>query len=165
MSYDFASHETRYAGVVFRSRLEARWAAFFDVMREVWGRVPELSAIHPKAWEWEYEPCDLIGWSPDFKVNIPCHRSGCHDVGGPHPLFVEVKPKRSMFLNHVTSKREFSVRVGQFANGPSETFWDDAIGDSGGGDCDLASFIGFKDSELQQVWRAAGNRVQYKHRA
>lgn len=43
---------TTYNGVQFRSRLEARWAVFFDLM----------------GWEWEYEPIDLNGWIPDFVI-------------------------------------------------------------------------------------------------
>lgn len=43
---------TIYAGVRFRSRLEAKWAQFFDTI--------EL--------KWEYEPCRLDGWVPDFLV-------------------------------------------------------------------------------------------------
>lgn len=47
-----ASIPTIYAGVQFRSRLEARWAAFFDLV----------------GLRWEYEPFDLAGWIPDFKI-------------------------------------------------------------------------------------------------
>ena len=43
---------TRYAGVMFRSALEAKWAAFFDLI----------------GLAWEYEPCTLDGWVPDFLV-------------------------------------------------------------------------------------------------
>lgn len=43
---------TRYNGIQFRSRLEAKWAAFFDGM----------------GWRWEYEPLDLRGWIPDFAL-------------------------------------------------------------------------------------------------
>lgn len=41
-----------YDGVQFRSRLEARWAAFFDLL----------------TWDWLYEPVDLNGWIPDFSI-------------------------------------------------------------------------------------------------
>lgn len=41
---------TMYAGVQFRSRLEAKWAAMFDLLE----------------WPWEYEPIDLEGYIPDF---------------------------------------------------------------------------------------------------
>lgn len=51
--------ETKYKGYRFRSRLEARWAIFFDVM----------------GFEWEYEPegydLDGIYYLPDFKVRYP----------------------------------------------------------------------------------------------
>lgn len=43
---------TKYKGVWFRSRLEARWAAFFDRAR----------------WPWAYEPLELPGWIPDFAI-------------------------------------------------------------------------------------------------
>lgn len=46
---------TRYAGTQFRSRLEARWAAFFDLC----------------GWSWDYEPIDLDGWCPDFLLTFP----------------------------------------------------------------------------------------------
>ncbi len=55
---------TRYAGVQFRSRLEARWAAMFDLL----------------GWRWEYEPIDLDGYIPDFVLQFA------------QPLLVEVKP-------------------------------------------------------------------------
>ena len=55
---------TRYAGVRFRSRLEARWAAFFDLV----------------GWQWEYEPIDLAGYIPDFMLMLA------------RPVLVEVKP-------------------------------------------------------------------------
>jgi hypothetical protein len=54
-----------YSGVRFRSRLEARWAAFFDLIE----------------WPWHYEPYDLAGYIPDF---ISTFRAG--------DLLVEVKP-------------------------------------------------------------------------
>lgn len=55
---------TRYHGRQYRSRLEARWACFFDVL----------------GWRAEYEPCDFEGWIPDFLL---CEA---------RPVFVEVKP-------------------------------------------------------------------------
>lgn len=44
---------TEYAGVLFRSKLEATWARFFDVIE-----VP-----------WQYEPTRLSGWVPDFLLD------------------------------------------------------------------------------------------------
>ena len=56
---------TQYRFVQFRSRLEARWAAFFDLL----------------GWPWEYEPIDLDGYIPDFILTFPYAH-----------ILVEVKP-------------------------------------------------------------------------
>ena len=61
---EFAAIPTTYAGVNFRSRLEARWAAMYDLL----------------SWEWEYEPVDLNGYIPDFILSFK------------RPLLIEVKP-------------------------------------------------------------------------
>lgn len=58
---------TSFAGTNFRSRLEARWAAFFSIV----------------GWDWVYEPVDGAGYVPDFLIK------------GDSPLFVEVKPATS----------------------------------------------------------------------
>lgn len=62
----YAAHPTLYKGVLMRSRLEARWAAYFD----------------ERGWAWVYEPFDLRGYSPDFSVT----------VDGVPGVLVEVKP-------------------------------------------------------------------------
>lgn len=55
---------TTYRSGRFRSRLEARWANFFDLV----------------GWSWVYEPIDCDGYIPDFLIQ------------GPRPFFVEVGP-------------------------------------------------------------------------
>lgn len=50
---DIEAKPTAYAGVLFRSKLEATWARFFDVIGVAW----------------EYEPTQLDGWIPDFLIN------------------------------------------------------------------------------------------------
>lgn len=55
---------TRYAETIFRSRLEARWAAFFDLLE----------------WKWTYEPFDGSGYIPDFLIK------------GGRPFVVETRP-------------------------------------------------------------------------
>lgn len=65
IDYTIAAHPTTYRGLRFRSRLEARWAAFFDLLN----------------WRWEYEPFDLKGWVPDFIL-----------VGDRGDALVEIKP-------------------------------------------------------------------------
>lgn len=60
----FTPHETRYKDYLFRSRLEARYAAFFDLL----------------GWPYAYEPVELAGYIPDFILRFY------------QPLLVEVKP-------------------------------------------------------------------------
>jgi hypothetical protein len=55
---------TTYKGIQMRSRLEARWAAFFDNI----------------GWQWEYEPFQGRNYIPDFVIV------------GDDPFVVEVKP-------------------------------------------------------------------------
>jgi hypothetical protein len=43
---------TVYDSMRFRSRLEAKWARFFDLC----------------GWKWSYEPYDFAGWIPDFAI-------------------------------------------------------------------------------------------------
>ena len=74
---------TRYKGYRFRSRLEARWAVFFDAC----------------GYQWEYEPEGFVlpcgtHYLPDFKIFG-------HDTNGDYNVFwIEVKPtERQMFLD------------------------------------------------------------------
>jgi hypothetical protein len=60
---------TKYRGVNFRSRLEAKWAIVFDEL----------------GWRWDYEPIDLAGYIPDFILSL----AGGH-------MLVEVKPALSI---------------------------------------------------------------------
>lgn len=60
----FTPHPTRYKGHLMRSRLEANWAAAFDLL----------------GWPWSYEPLELAGYIPDFILHFY------------QPLLVEVKP-------------------------------------------------------------------------
>ena len=50
--------ETKYSGCFFRSRLEARWAVFFNTL----------------GWRWEYEPERFKlphgGYLPDFRISV-----------------------------------------------------------------------------------------------
>lgn len=66
----FAAIPTEYKGIRFRSRLEAKWAAFFDNV----------------GWKWNYEPDDLHGWIPDFRFGMPTSSD----------VYVEVKPCSSI---------------------------------------------------------------------
>jgi hypothetical protein len=90
--------ETRYKGYRFRSRLEARWAVFFDAL----------------GWEWRYEHQGYeIGWGdtsrywlPDFELMPP---NGGH-------YYVEVKGDKNYFAND-----HFLIDV-DFGGGPPEFY-------------------------------------------
>lgn len=109
--------ETAYRGVQFRSRLEAKWAAFFDLC----------------SWPWQYEPLDLNGYIPDFVLPFKCG-----------PVLVEVKPEiyRKALQPH-TQKIEQSGWKHESLIVGADIFADDmwdagaAIGilDERGGDC------------------------------
>jgi hypothetical protein len=66
MEYNIKAKPTYYKGNKYRSKLEARWACFFDLI----------------GWQYEYEPCEFNGWTPDFIV---------YGSGG-RVIYFEVKP-------------------------------------------------------------------------
>ena len=152
MEYSIAAHPTLYQGVQFRSRLEARWAAFFDLA----------------GWGWDYEPIDLVGWVPDFIVTIPCSHSECDDK---HVLFAEVKPYMTLkeFSGHECTKYPYGGYEGHpqipadsgacFGLNPGVTYWEMAHG-AGGGEEDVYSRL--PNSDVESIWKRAGNTVQWK---
>jgi hypothetical protein len=77
---------TTYQGIRFRSRTEARLAAFFD----------ELT------WPWEYEPLDLNMYIPDFLLHFDA------------PVLVEAKclPGRSPDVSEAKDKIQASGWIG-----------------------------------------------------
>jgi hypothetical protein len=160
-----ASIPTEYAGVNFRSRLEARWAAFFDL----------------NGWEWQYEPVDLNGWMPDFLVRTELGRrtlmNGCVMLGGTADVYAEVKPV--MEPNEVEACYQKAVShggdrwvlllgiaplegtLGYLLDTPEGSQETRAYlhGVLGGYDPDTQNF-----SDQRSLWRDAGNRVQWRPR-
>jgi hypothetical protein len=67
IDYSIAAIPTVYNGIRYRSRPEAKWAAFFDLLN----------------WKFVYEPADFGSWSPDFLLVRFDGRDG---------YYVEVKP-------------------------------------------------------------------------
>ncbi len=157
----------------FRSRIEARWAAFFDLM----------------GWPWEYEPLDLAGYVPDFVLTI----------GSGPGLLVEVKGEMTMEeLAANRPKIEGSGWAGEAMIVGGRLFEDDGaavlgvlFGDSfgmAGHDVAIVGVCGAcgkrlpsaRDgswhcrgcgarkpdavdlAEVRAVWRAAGNAVQWR---
>lgn len=57
-----AAIETSYKGYRFRSRLEARWAVFFDVMKIKW-------VYEPEGFKKDCDYCGTINYLPDFYLS------------------------------------------------------------------------------------------------
>ena len=57
--------ETPYNGIDFRSRLEARWAIYFDVMGIRWHYEPECFEID-LGYDPDYQSSETVLWLPDF---------------------------------------------------------------------------------------------------
>lgn len=169
---------TTYRGVRMRSRLEARWAAFFDAID----------------WPWQYEPFDLSGYIPDFVLPFAAGS-----------LLIEVKPAHSLADLHAHTPKidatdwdkealvvgvdlfpssafgdNPSVGVIREADGP-EWFWDEAplakciscghvfpFHGSASWRCrvcgadDGNAHMGSAPTDLRDRWVAAGNRVQWR---
>ena len=101
-SYTMKAIPTVFGGVEYRSRLEARWGAFFTLL----------------GWDHLYEPLDLDGWAPDFMIR-----------GAAGVTLIEVKPEinvdtmRAFRMAAPPSSR--SILVGA---APTITEWQTTIG-------------------------------------
>jgi hypothetical protein len=132
---------THYTGVNFRSRLEARWAAFFELIK----------------WRVSYEPLDLNGYIPDFISTETLH--------GRVWLF-EIKPicttNVSDFISQTletVTKIKMSGWAGPFcicgALGQLVFFEPDLV--HGPVQC-----VEDTCDNWRTAWREAGNRVQWR---
>ena len=78
--------ETLYNGIMFRSQLEARWAAFMDLCHFL--NYPECS----HNMEWSYEIKETSTYLPDFEVHFESSKKS--DRGG--DIYLEIKPSVEM---------------------------------------------------------------------
>jgi hypothetical protein len=167
---------TKFRNRIYRSRLEARWAAFFHLLD----------------WKYEYEPYDMRGWIPDF---IIANNTSCG-------LLVEIKPtltrdgfdfdKMSNAIKHTPKETEilllgcsilsmdnFSPSVAQIGwlYGECEddallNFHNDRYGVVGNYMSWKDRISGFYDGntgyrpsefeEAEELWNEAGNMVQWR---
>lgn len=161
MNYSIKAHPTLYDDVLFRSRLEARWAAFFDLA----------------GWKWEYEPIDLEGWTPDFRVVFHCGHSECN---GSHTLLIEVKPYYNIsefeglpcmdypYGTAYDDEGNYPSRVipadasAAFGINPYVVYWEMAHGAGGGVEENIDNWID-EDmyGRIDTLWKTAGRVVQY----
>jgi len=138
-----------YNGLQFRTRLEAQWAAFFDLAK----------------WDWRVNPAPVGDWAPDFRVTFPCNHSEC---GGSHTVLVAVLPlaHRDDFKGHPSllhfygvheaHKEEYrrhgvSIDAGAvFGASPRASTWEMSHG-SGGGTESVVDWVDHPDSLWSQA--------------
>lgn len=157
---DIKSIPTTYAGVRFRSRLEARWAAFFDLAKL----------------QWEYEPIDFAGWAPDFLIRTPLA-----------PIYAEVKPVELSAAGIVLADGRQVYALGSSPTfEKARTHWATVqvllLGQEPSHEADFFGIGSLLDppkgaaygwfeihkhieiADARQLWREAGNRVQWAAR-
>lgn len=136
-----------YNGLHFRTSLEARWAAFFDLAE----------------WEWHANPSPVNDWSPDFRVTFPCTHSEC---GGSHTLLIAVLPITRIddFKGHPCLSYAYGRGIAAGIDGgaafgisPSITTWEMAHG-AGGGIEEVSSWVRNADA----LWTSAKTLVQQR---
>jgi len=153
MNHAFEIRPTFYNSVQFRSRLEAQWACFFDQAN----------------WKWDYEPLDLAGWTPTFRVEFQCGHSECSDT---HVLLIDVQPlddiaafagRRCMdFPYGVCQKPTGEVESipadasAAFGINPDVTYWEMAHGAGGG----VESVCNWTPTDANELWKTAGNIIR-----
>lgn len=158
---EFKGVPTKYNGIQFRSRLEARWAATFDHL----------------GWEWIYEPIDLPGWMPDFCLWVPPNEQISR------PFLVDVKPftkYRDLYLTTPKIERAMEGRWGSYealiiALHPLKNhhqFHDSnydfdalSIGWRGMGDLWTPAAEMAKPEAIESAWKTATNATQWKRPA
>lgn len=136
-----------YNRLEFKSKLEAQWAAFFDLAK----------------WTWRTNPVPMDGWRPDFLVSFPCGHSEC---GGAHSLLVSVVHasstddlKRQPALTYMYGVRDASGKVyadggAAFGVNPSVTEFQISHG-AGGGVFSVSWFV----PNAEVLWAQAGALV------
>lgn len=141
--YTIEARPTLYNHTLYRSRMEARWAAFFDMVR----------------WEYEYEPEPLKTWSPDFVI---------HSLD----TYIEVKPQY-LWGEAIEKIKPYSkqYRCGLLSDELTITADAYYIGkylnrDYKEGDLFLKDYTiqyrgNFTPSIIKQYWEEAKNKVMY----
>ena len=117
--YSFAATEVYYRGVLFRSMLEARWAAFFDEFKIRWLYEPDCSPLSCGRYTPDF-------WLPDLNLTVEIKPTTLHGVDERYQEMVEHSHraflliagepnidtyKLKYFLANRTTKQEPCVQV------------------------------------------------------
>jgi hypothetical protein len=152
MSYEIKAIPTRYKGRIYRSKLEARYAAFFDLL----------------GWKYEYEPHvpGIVDWSPDFNIFGEARKTinlETYEQSKYSGILIEVKPSKEYFDNdtfnkmyhnskeytcivcfdkpHIDKQSEmllFGLEVNSYGNNLDEIFFKYLLSN---GECDISSYL------------------------
>jgi hypothetical protein len=141
-----------YNSLQFKTPLEARWAAFFDLA----------------GWSWHTNPAPVDSWQPDFRVTFECDHSEC---AGSHTLLVAVLPVEDIsgFKSHPCMSHAYGVQPttgrdagkfiasggAAFGLGPAVTEWTISHGAGGG-----VEDIYFRVPNADALWLKAGQLVE-----
>jgi len=156
-----------FRGVWMRSRTEARWAAMFERL----------------GWKWSYEPFDLMGYVPDFMLDLGATRLLC-EVKATDEDFALAESKietsgwehPALIVGHDVDRhtcgRIRSWDGVDFSWGQARFFWciscqqHSVLDDDGDWRCRRCgdgrgnSHVG--DFEVDEMWASVGNAVQWK---
>lgn len=136
-----------YNGLVFKTPLEAQWAAFFDLA----------------GWRYWTNPAPIGNWQPDFKVEFDCGHSECAPT---HTLLVSVMPVNSLdaFKGHPCMGRDYGVEDldgkwradggAAFGGNPDVTYWQISHGAGGG-----SEQMDWRVHNARQLWDEAAKKV------
>lgn len=169
------AYKTVHVDINFRSRLEARWAAFFDELK----------------WPWDYEPLDFSGWIPDFviygknsmtfvevkpvfkfpaDVAAEIDASGCEDevlICGISPKVARLHHQVIGWLRDNENKVWSMAPMSKWGNTfgfchDEESFRDRISGMNSGFPCGDTLHESFVREELNKLWAKATNKVQWR---
>lgn len=102
--------ETNYNGILFRSRLEARWAMFFDLIQA----------------RWNYEPEGFTNGDDSYLPDFVLYNVALRDESS--PLYIEIKPES---FTQDRYKEWFTKNLVLFNGTPRQFIWDNNTSEGG----------------------------------
>ena len=169
MALRYKAYPTLYHSTQFRSRLEAQWACFFDIVKI----------------EWQYEPFDLENWVPDFLLTFTCPylrpgsvrygtKLGDKQCHAHHKCLAEIKPastyeellsmKPKGMPNPIICYDDDELLPIMLGINPDVSVISTGYSNGNGyGGCELESMCGMPGygNNWRELWAQAGNVVRW----